>query len=174
MGRIGEFRPLKDCSSAIPCTCGATSDLKRHKEQDKVIKFLKGLNEQYASVRSQIMLLDPLPDIDRCFSLVLQQERQMLISTVTDNSVDHQSSIMQVQQTTSNSGNNYSSFASAHHGGRGRGRGSHYGGRGSNNRTCTNCGRRNHTIDTCFSLHGYQHKNSKSINVAATASNAPQ
>lgn len=124
------------------------------------------------------MLLDLLPDIDRCFSLVLQPERQMLISTVTDNYVDHQSSIMQVQQTTSNSGNNYSSFASAHHGGRGRGHGSHYGGRSSNNRTCTNCGRRNHTIDTCFALHGYppgnQHKNSKSINVDVTASNTPQ
>jgi len=123
---LENFRPLKDCSCVIPCTSGAASDLKRHKEQDKVIKFLKGLNEQYASVRSQIMLLDLLPDIDRCFSLVLQQERQMLISTITDNYVDHQSSIMQVQQTTSNSGNNYSSFASAHHGGRGRGRGSHY------------------------------------------------
>jgi len=102
----------------------------------------------------------------------------MLISIVTDNSVDHQSSVMQVQQTTSNSSNNYSSFASTHHDGRDRGRGSHYGGRGSNNRTCTNCGRRNHTIDTCFSLHGYppgyQHKNSKSVNVVATASNASQ
>jgi len=42
---LENFRPLKDCSCAIPCTCGATSDLKRHKEQDKVIKFLKGLNE---------------------------------------------------------------------------------------------------------------------------------
>ncbi|GAU50616.1 hypothetical protein TSUD_290710 [Trifolium subterraneum] len=173
---LENFRPLKDCSCAIPCTCGAASDLKKYKEQDKVIKFLKGLNEQYASVRSQIMLLDPLPDIDRCFSLVLQQERQMLIPIITDNSVDQQASIMQVRQTSYNHGKHYTSFSSTHHGGRGRGRGNHHGGRGPNNRTCTHCGRHNHIVDTCFELHGYppgyQHKNSKSVNVAATASNA--
>lgn len=42
---LENFRTLKDCSCVIPCTSGVASDLKRHKEQDKVIKFLKGLNE---------------------------------------------------------------------------------------------------------------------------------
>lgn len=38
------------------CIRGVTSDLRKYKEQDKVIKFLKGLNQQFAHVRFQIMV----------------------------------------------------------------------------------------------------------------------
>jgi hypothetical protein len=167
---IQNFRPIRDCTCAIPCTCGAASDLKKYNEQDKVIKFLKGLNEQYSHVRSQIMLIDLLPDLDKTFSLVLQQERQTHIPLFGDISVDQQSTINQVRQISSNKG-------SARGGGlshsRGRGRGSYNGGRGQNQgitRTCTYCGRHNHTIESCFALHGYppgyQNKGSKPVNPA--------
>jgi hypothetical protein len=69
--QIDSYRPTCDCICAIQCTCGAATDLRKYKEQDKVIKFLKGLNEQFSHVHSQIMLLDPLPSLDRTFSLVL-------------------------------------------------------------------------------------------------------
>ena len=35
-----------------------------------------GLNESYGAVQGQILLLDPLPSINKFFSLVLQEERQ--------------------------------------------------------------------------------------------------
>jgi hypothetical protein len=57
-----------------------------------VVHFLKGLNDHYAHVRSNIMLMRPLPDIDTIFSMLCQQERQIrlpaqepkLIATVCD------------------------------------------------------------------------------------------
>ncbi|GAU47119.1 hypothetical protein TSUD_98960 [Trifolium subterraneum] len=42
----------------------------------QVIRFLKGLNEQYSAVRYQIMLMEPLPNICKVYSLLVQQERQ--------------------------------------------------------------------------------------------------
>ncbi|GAU42475.1 hypothetical protein TSUD_100870 [Trifolium subterraneum] len=36
-----------------------------YKDSDQVIRFLKGLNEQYSAVRAQIMLMDPLPTIGK-------------------------------------------------------------------------------------------------------------
>ncbi|KAJ8766964.1 hypothetical protein K2173_012439 [Erythroxylum novogranatense] len=74
------FRPLPACSCATPCSCGVLQTIKRYNEDDCVIRFLKGLNDKYLSVRSQIMLLDPLPTINKVFSMVIQQERQFAIS----------------------------------------------------------------------------------------------
>jgi len=53
------------------------SDFQKYKEQVKVIKFCKGLNEKYSHVRPQIMLIEPLPILSIAFSLVLVQEHQL-------------------------------------------------------------------------------------------------
>jgi hypothetical protein len=40
-----------------------------------------GLNESYSHVRGQILLIDPLPSINKVFSLIIQEERQRMISS---------------------------------------------------------------------------------------------
>ncbi|QHN88769.1 uncharacterized protein DS421_16g566250 [Arachis hypogaea] len=52
--------------------------MRQYRLQSYMIRFLRGLNDQYASVCSHIMLLKPLPDVNTVFSLLLQQERQMM------------------------------------------------------------------------------------------------
>ncbi|XP_048234776.1 uncharacterized protein LOC125371039 [Ricinus communis] len=44
-------------------------------------KFLKGLNENFSVVKSQIKLMDPLPPINKVFSMVLQHERVNNVNT---------------------------------------------------------------------------------------------
>ncbi|KAI5418663.1 hypothetical protein KIW84_043041 [Lathyrus oleraceus] len=63
--QIYTYYQTRDYTCAIPCSCGAVTDLRKFREQDKVLKFLKGLNEQYCCVRSQIMILDPLPSMEK-------------------------------------------------------------------------------------------------------------
>ena len=53
-----------------------------------------GLNESYAQVWGQILLLDPIPPINKVFSVISQEERQRTItpsyglgSTGSDNSL---------------------------------------------------------------------------------------
>ena len=58
---LSNIRPLRACH------CGSTTIAFHHREEDQVIRFLKGLNEQFSSVKSQILLIDHLPPINRLF-----------------------------------------------------------------------------------------------------------
>ena len=44
------------------------------------MKFLIGLNEAYATIRGQILIMDPLYIINKAHSLILQDEKQRGIS----------------------------------------------------------------------------------------------
>jgi hypothetical protein len=88
-----------------------------------IIRFLTGLNEQFSVVKSQILLMDPLPPMNKVFSLVLQHERQM---TPIDDS-----------KVLLNAAKGKAPYPSK-----------------PSSRTCTFCGRGNHTVDNCFQKHG--------------------
>lgn len=53
------------------CTCDAAEKMAKMLEQDKVHRFLMGLDDDvYGNIRSQILALDPLPSLDKIFSMV--------------------------------------------------------------------------------------------------------
>ena len=60
---------LCTCSSIF--SCGLIPKLKKKREGDYVIRFLHGLNDVYAPVRSKVMLMEPMPSLVKNFSLVL-------------------------------------------------------------------------------------------------------
>jgi hypothetical protein len=47
-------------------------------------QFLMGLNETFSHIRGQILLIDPLPPINKVFSMILQEERQRQIVSSAD------------------------------------------------------------------------------------------
>jgi hypothetical protein len=47
------------------------------------MQFLMGLNETFTQVRGQILLMDPMPNIDRVFSLIRQEEWQRSIGQLS-------------------------------------------------------------------------------------------
>lgn len=49
------LRPIKECVCVPSSSCEASKNAKIYREQDYVIRFLKGLNDRYATVKSQIM-----------------------------------------------------------------------------------------------------------------------
>ena len=55
------LRPIPNCSCNPVCFCGALQTVRNYQSNDHVIRFLKGLNDNFVIVRSQIMLMDPLP-----------------------------------------------------------------------------------------------------------------
>ncbi|XP_004497583.1 uncharacterized protein [Cicer arietinum] len=173
--QIDSFRPTRDCVCAIQCTCGDTTDLRKYKNQDRVIKFLNGLNEQFSNVRSQIMLLEPLPSLDKTFSLVLGQERQLNVQASSNSAPENQAMAMQVQNNHYNGGGRGTNNSNN----RGKGHNNSAFGRGpyqNSNRICTHCGRTNHTVETCFLKHGYppgfQQRHSRAAFNTATASDS--
>lgn len=59
------LRPIPKCS------CGLTvHKLLDFVEVDKVLQFLMGLNDGYDAIRSQVLLLDPLPSVNKTYSMV--------------------------------------------------------------------------------------------------------
>src|ERR1044072_8512201 len=90
--------------------------------------FLMGLNDTYNQVKSQILLMTPLPPMSRVFSLVLQEEKQRLLTAP---------SVPNLAFTASGS------YKGQQHG------------HDKNQPLCTFCGRYGHTIQRCFKKHGY-------------------
>ncbi|XP_019257822.1 PREDICTED: uncharacterized protein LOC109236047 [Nicotiana attenuata] len=63
--------------SVNPCNC----PLQRELEEDKLYQFLMGLNEIYVSVRSNLLMRQPLPSLDIAYNILLQDESQRHISS---------------------------------------------------------------------------------------------
>lgn len=52
------------------------------------MQFLMGLNESYSHIRGQILLNEPMPPINKVFSLVIQEERQRGITSLESSNAD--------------------------------------------------------------------------------------
>jgi len=51
-------------------------------EEDKSHQFLMGLNdEEFSQIRSQIPIQEPLPNLDRIFNMVMQEENHKKLMT---------------------------------------------------------------------------------------------
>lgn len=137
---LEQYRPMPQCNCPIPCSCVAIRNVKTFKLEDRVIQFLIGLNDEYQSVASQILLMEPMPMINKVFSMIMQQERKTQYAIPS--SVNDETGILVNVVDGSKS---Y---------GRGRGNGPQGRGRG-NGRQCTFCNRSGHTIETCYKKHGY-------------------
>lgn len=61
---LASLRPLP-----AVCSCEASKLLDEQKREDKLIQFLMGLNEAYENIRSSILVMEPLPDIDKAYSM---------------------------------------------------------------------------------------------------------
>ncbi|XP_072058094.1 uncharacterized protein [Arachis hypogaea] len=71
---LENFCPVPNCSRCIDmCTC-ELSIMRNYREESQVVRFLRGLSDQFATVRSQIMLMKPIPKLESVFASVLQQK----------------------------------------------------------------------------------------------------
>ncbi|KAL5537688.1 hypothetical protein UlMin_046008 [Ulmus minor] len=124
------WEELKDFRPFPVCSCGAMKQLIDLQQQGYVLQFLMGLNESFSQVRAQILMLDPLPSINKVFSLIVQEERQRSLSSLNFS----QPSVVAYGASSSN----YNSY------------------KGKKDKPyCTHCGILGHTIEKCYKIHGY-------------------
>ncbi|KAM1751879.1 hypothetical protein ACFX11_009942 [Malus domestica] len=72
----------RDALCSIPaCRCEMKKEIASYVETQKTMKFLMGLNDSYATVRSNTILLEPLPTINKAYALVLRHEKQAGVSS---------------------------------------------------------------------------------------------
>ncbi|XP_073152184.1 uncharacterized protein [Henckelia pumila] len=66
-----EFESLVTLPS---CACDSAKKYIEHDQQHKLLQFLMGLNEGYTYVRSQILMMSPLPSVSQAFAILSQEE----------------------------------------------------------------------------------------------------
>lgn len=113
------------------CRCGSAHCWHTHQDKECTMQFLIGLNSSFSQIRSHILSMTPLPPLSKVFSLVVQEERQRNIDGSLNSTIPLPSS----EQP-------YAANAASSNVGQGK-------------LLCSHCGRTNHTVDRCFSLHGF-------------------
>ncbi|WVY99547.1 hypothetical protein V8G54_025617 [Vigna mungo] len=66
---LSSYKTVLVCTCKSPCTCGLLTKIQQERNDDSVIKFLCGLNDEFSQVRSQIILMEPMPTLPKTFSL---------------------------------------------------------------------------------------------------------
>jgi transposase InsO family protein len=130
------FRPVPNCTCLARCQCESLRNARKFKREDLVLLFLTGLNDHYAIVRSQILLMEPFPEINAAFSMIVQHE-----------SVNGLDSIV-VDPTVSL---NVAAGKQSHF----QGKGKFPSNSGNKDKQCTYCGKGGHTVDICYRKNGY-------------------
>ncbi|KAF5475503.1 hypothetical protein F2P56_007303 [Juglans regia] len=119
---------LVSCCSCGLCTCQALKSVGDVQETDYVFKFLMGLNDSYEHIRGQIILMSPMPSLDKTFSLVLQEERQRQTRNLTVSSPEASALAVYSNQTKRKEKSDLS---------------------------CFHCGKLGHTKEKCYRLIGF-------------------
>ena len=124
---LGNFEQLPTCKCG-KCTCNLGSSLEKKREEEKVHSFLMGLDENvFGTARSNILAQDPLPNMNKVYSILIHEERVKTIARGKDD----RGEIMALATRTRPDGKNKSSLL------------------------CSHCNRMGHEYETCFALCGY-------------------
>ena len=93
-----------------------------------------GLNDSFSHVRGQILLMDPIPSVEKVFSLLIQDEKQRLVGQDNNNGPFVESTALAAKAMNLDS----KIFK-----------------KGKEKPTCSHCGLHGHTMEKCYKLHGY-------------------
>ncbi|XP_019149892.1 PREDICTED: uncharacterized protein LOC109146696 [Ipomoea nil] len=143
--QMNELRPIPICKCLPRGSCDLLAEIKSEREVDRIIRFLQGLNDEFNSLKSNVLVLDPLPDIHRVFVMAEKSERQMNLVHMTGLEVSHanatQSDPVPSEETIA--AVNYSN-------------GRKYMNNNTHTRSkCTYCGMNGHMVEKCYKKHGY-------------------
>ncbi|GKU87876.1 hypothetical protein SLEP1_g2207 [Rubroshorea leprosula] len=72
------YEPTPVC--VCGCTYGVAKEYTKARETEKVHQFLMGLNDNFSTIRSQILNLEPLPSLNKVYAMATKEERQQAIT----------------------------------------------------------------------------------------------
>ncbi|PKI68272.1 hypothetical protein CRG98_011352 [Punica granatum] len=124
------------------CTCDAGAQLIAHKEKEKVHQFLIGFNPDFSTIRSQILSMDTLSNVNRAHSMAAHDEAQRLVTQGKHLSSEVMGFATKIAKDFGGSNPNFINSNKGDFKARGR-------------PFCDYCGRNGHHRANCYQLHGY-------------------
>lgn len=134
------WEELKNHDSPYTCCCGSPEcSSSKHNaqrdEQDKVLKFLMGLNDSFTATRGQILMMEPKPSLTKVFNLCSQEERQRSMKSTSN-------VVFQASQDTIQTDSIVAVYSGDYH-------------KPKTRPICSHCSLLGHTVNRCYKLHGY-------------------
>ena len=77
--QVQNLSPFPQCTCG-KCVCNINQRLSNLQAKESTMKFLMGVNDAFSQVRTQILLMDPLPSINKAHSLSIQEEMQRSVT----------------------------------------------------------------------------------------------
>ncbi|GAU41434.1 hypothetical protein TSUD_98300 [Trifolium subterraneum] len=138
------YLPIPTCTCRVRCNCEAMHAARNNHLLLHIIHFLTGLNDNFSVVKSQSLLMDPLPTMNKVFSMVIQHERQGNFPLIDESKISINASKFGKPSSSK-----------------------------SSSRGCSYCGKDNHVVENCFKKYGLppHMKKYSSVNVVAEGGN---
>ena len=88
---LSNFRPTCSCGK---CTYGGVKELNNYHNNEYAMAFLMGLNESFTHTRGHVLLMDPMPPINKVFAFLSQEEKQRSLGVNSVTSFDSSLAMM--------------------------------------------------------------------------------
>ena len=127
-----------DSLAPVPgCECVNSREFVVFMHNQKLLQFLMGLNDSYEQARSQILMMVPLPTLNKAYSLLVERESQRIMSQTSHSSSSSDlNALFTAQSSVPKPRFNTSSSYDP-------------------NAFCDYCKRTRHMQAVCYKLHGY-------------------
>ena len=132
----GQFSPIVACTClpGNPNICPAVLAFQTKQDTDYLIRFLRGLNNEYDTVKTQLLMMRPLPSITSAYDSALQHEEKLRGGAVINND-SVQSSVFNVSQNNTSDQNKQVMAVT-----------------GDRRLFCKYCRKDNHVVEDCLKL----------------------
>ena len=125
-----------DSLAPVPgCECVNSREYVVFMHNQKLLQFLMGLNDSYEQARSQILMMVPLPTINKAYSLLIERESQRIMSQTSHSSSSSDLNALFTAQSSVPKPRFHTSY--------------------DPNAFCDYCKRTGHMQAVCYKLHGY-------------------
>ena len=114
--QLQNLSPFPSCTCG-KCVCNINKWLTDLQVKESVMKFFMGFNDSFSQVRTQDLLMDPIPSLSKVYSLLIQEDTQRSVPNASIAKVD--STVLVAKMSNDNHGTNLASTSS---GGKGKDR----------------------------------------------------
>ncbi|KAL0332868.1 UNVERIFIED_CONTAM: Retrovirus-related Pol polyprotein from transposon RE1 [Sesamum calycinum] len=132
--------PPAMCSCGL-CIYGCDKTKADQNDRSQLIQFLIGLNESYDNIRNQILVLEPLLNVNKAYSMVLRVERQRQVNSEFTEAINHSAMQVRLYEQRYNTGPKNIMKKK--------------GPIDKRNLFCNHCNKSGHNKETCFKIHGF-------------------